>query len=204
MLTMARGRAARRGGFLTWAMLVATVFVTVLSLVTSSMPSVRLVPVDDKGTPPGYPDVDWDRWPDWGVWKRSQDQKFPLESNWTVWTPSDEVGELVRDDRCRLGHVLHAGGPEMKATAAAALAGTDSDRRHAFEPGSDGKTPLDRAADRDSAAYPLRDPASQQQRTSGTCWVCIRRRADAECRKRDFECITVIGGRVRILRRHLP
>jgi hypothetical protein len=161
---MARGRAVRRGGFLTWAMLVATVFVAVLSLVTSSVSPVRMVPVDGKGTPPGYPDVEWDRWPDWGAWQRTQQNTLYTPSNWTAWTPSDEVGERARADRCQLGNALHSGGPEMKATAAAALAGTDADRRHAFEPGADGKSPLDGAADRDAAAYPLRDPAAQRQR----------------------------------------
>ncbi|MFI5496666.1 LamG domain-containing protein [Actinoplanes sp. NPDC051859] len=38
-----------------------------------------------------------------------------------------------REDRCNIGHWLHAGGPQVKAAASAALAGTDYDRRLTYQ-----------------------------------------------------------------------
>jgi hypothetical protein len=52
----------------------------------------------------------------------------------------------------------------MRSVAAAALAGTDADRRKALTATANGKNPLELAASQDSAAYPLDDPAAKQQR----------------------------------------
>jgi hypothetical protein len=58
----------------------------------------------------------------------------------------------ARNDRCDIGHWLHVGGPEVKAVAGKALAGTDYDRRETnFAPLGSG--PLHAARSKDDETY---------------------------------------------------
>ncbi|WP_433305960.1 LamG-like jellyroll fold domain-containing protein [Actinoplanes sp. CA-030573] len=61
--------------------------------------------------------------------------------------------DTARADRCDIGHWLHAGGENVKATASAALAGTDYDRRVTYQVVGIGFHKLDEASIRDRDAY---------------------------------------------------
>ncbi|SED61683.1 hypothetical protein SAMN04489727_8597 [Amycolatopsis tolypomycina] len=73
------------------------------------------------------------------------------------------LGTQARTDRCRVGRVMHAGGPQFKAAAGAALAGSDADLRSAaygleFELGTIGD-----AYRRDGEAIVAENEASANQ-----------------------------------------
>ncbi|GLI01308.1 hypothetical protein Pa4123_65840 [Phytohabitans aurantiacus] len=78
---------------------------------------------------------------------------------WSAVVADEALADLVvtpsiaREDRCDIGHWLHAGGPKVKAIASAALAGIDQDRRVVYQ--TEGLVPhqLDEAADEDQSAY---------------------------------------------------
>jgi hypothetical protein len=78
---------------------------------------------------------------------------------WSTVLSDEALGELVvppsiaRADRCDIGHWLHAGGPEVKAVASRALAGTDYDRRAAYQAIGLSSHQLEQARVRDDDAY---------------------------------------------------
>jgi hypothetical protein len=78
---------------------------------------------------------------------------------WTGVVTDATISELTvpaseaRADRCDIGHWLHAGGEQVKATAAAALAGTDWDRRATYQHLGIGGNKLDDASNADRDAY---------------------------------------------------
>jgi len=75
------------------------------------------------------------------------------------------LSSQARTDRCDIGHWLHAGGENVKATAAAALAGSDYDRRATYQIVGIGKHKLDDASivDRDAYLAAFRALGPQQQ-----------------------------------------
>lgn len=78
---------------------------------------------------------------------------------WKEAVSEEALGELVvgpalaRADRCDVGHWLHAGGPEVKAVASTALAGTDHDRRAVYQTLGIMPHQLEVASNRDQDAY---------------------------------------------------
>ncbi|WP_328396269.1 hypothetical protein OHS70_11205 [Streptomyces sp. NBC_00390] len=62
------------------------------------------------------------------------------------------LGADARNDRCRVGRVVHYGGPEMKAAASTALSGTDADVKAAWNNWYWISGPLGEARERDEAA----------------------------------------------------
>ncbi|BFU47671.1 LamG-like jellyroll fold domain-containing protein [Krasilnikovia sp. MM14-A1004] len=79
---------------------------------------------------------------------------------------ADEVtiaAPTARADRCAVGHWLHVGGPEVKAVAAQALAGSSSDRRDSLAASTFTTNALESARFRDSDRY-LTALRAQQQR----------------------------------------
>ncbi|MFH8586500.1 hypothetical protein ACH4GP_19180 [Streptomyces celluloflavus] len=110
------------------------------------------------GAPPGFPEVEWSRWPDWSIWTNFANYTgTDYKKNWTTWnawTPSADTGEEAMADQCRVGQILHRGGPQVKTTAIAALGGNDAERHRVVVRNSAGKSPLDLANDKDWATAP--------------------------------------------------
>ncbi|MFM9613488.1 hypothetical protein [Streptomyces niveiscabiei] len=120
-----------------------------------------------QGAPPGAPDLKWGPWPEWSIWTNfgKTGDSTNRWTNWNAWTPSSAVDEESRADECRVGHVLHSGGPLVKSAVLAALAGTDADRRKALTRDSAGKTPVDIANDKDWATAPPPPGFKTEQQT---------------------------------------
>ncbi|MDQ0933375.1 hypothetical protein [Streptomyces turgidiscabies] len=104
-----------------------------------------------QAAPPGLPDLTWAPWPEWSIWTNFGKADA---NNWNTWTPSSPVAEESRADECRVGHVLHRGGPLVKDLALKALKGSEADRRKAVTRDSAGNTPIDLANDKDWATAP--------------------------------------------------
>ncbi|MFD3731611.1 hypothetical protein [Streptomyces sp. NPDC058632] len=101
--------------------------------------------------PPGFPDINWDRWPEWSIWTSFAQ---PDVTVWNAWIPSAATGEQGLADMCRLGRVLHTGGPLVKGLTKTALAGAPEDRRLALTENSTGDTPVELANSNDWATAP--------------------------------------------------
>jgi len=71
---------------------------------------------------------------------------------WVYPSRLDDGQTAPRLDRCRLGFVLQAGGPEIKKVAQAALVGTDAQMHTAADPSYWNTTPLSVAYDKDQAS----------------------------------------------------
>src|SRR4051794_5897740 len=71
---------------------------------------------------------------------------------WVYPNRLDDGQTAPRLDRCRLGFVLQAGGPEIKKVAQAGLAGTDAQMHTAADPTYWNTTPLSVAYDKDQAS----------------------------------------------------
>ncbi|MFF3584947.1 hypothetical protein [Streptomyces mirabilis] len=155
-------------------MLVVTAAATTMSLIASTADAsavagqvsaaersgaARLV---SQGAPPGLPDLKWGPWPEWSIWTNFGKADA---NNWNTWTPSSTTAEESRADTCRVGHVLHRGGPLVKSAALTALAGTDADRHKAVTQDSAGKTPIDIANDKDWATAPPPPGFNTEQQT---------------------------------------
>lgn len=153
------GRVRRAAG----QALAVTAATVTLSLIASTADASAAVARPSASDPSGAPgsgraavaraalEVKWDRWPDWSIWTNLAK---PDANNWNAWTPSSAVSEQSRADVCRVGHVLHRGGPLVKKLSVSALAGTDADRRATLLENSAGKTPIDLANDKDWATAP--------------------------------------------------
>ncbi|GHA84495.1 hypothetical protein ACIQRS_30450 [Streptomyces termitum] len=113
--------------------------------------------------PPGFPDIKWDRWPEWSIWTSFAQPDITV---WNAWIPSAATGEQELADMCRLGRVLHSGGPLVKDLTKTALAGAPADRRLALTENSAGKTPVELAnsKDWDTAPPPPGFETEQQKR----------------------------------------
>ncbi|WP_197007066.1 LamG domain-containing protein [Longispora fulva] len=91
---------------------------------------------------------------------------------WQGVLPDIAIAQLVvsadtaRADRCKVGHWLHAGGPQVKAVAGAALAGTDVDTRRVLAGFGWGFSPLEKAADADDVALRAVDTAQNDRYTA--------------------------------------
>ncbi|MFF9688810.1 hypothetical protein [Streptomyces sp. NPDC014623] len=134
----------------------------VASRTTGTRPAVTAA-ASASDVPPGFPDLKWDRWPEWSIWTNFAK---PDPVNWNTWTPSSDTGEQAQADQCRLGHVLHNGGPLVKNLAQSALEGTPQDRRNALTENSSAESPVDLANDDDwdTAPPPSGFQTEQQQR----------------------------------------
>src|SRR3954453_18215824 len=71
---------------------------------------------------------------------------------WVYPNRLDDGQTASRLDRCRLGYVLQAGGPEVKKVAQPALKGTDAQMPTAADPQYWNATPLSVAYDKDQAS----------------------------------------------------
>src|SRR5205814_8824788 len=134
---------------------------------TGSATAVPVLASGSSSTPPGMPAVQWDRWPEWNVWDNLLNTSYTNKhTSWNDWTPSTHDSEQAREDRCRVGNVLHQGGPQVRTLARTALAGTDADRRTALGGDSGQDSPIGQAAQRDWAASPPPSgfATAQQQR----------------------------------------
>ncbi|MGI5175327.1 polymorphic toxin-type HINT domain-containing protein [Dactylosporangium sp. CA-152071] len=146
------------------ASLVRKVLVVVALVALVGSTTARAVPAPDTppltntsgtGAPPGMPDVAWPLWPEWSVWDGFSNYDYTnRHTSFNDWTPSSKDGAQAREDRCRVGNVLHQGGPNVRALAAQALAGTDAQRRAALAGGSAFESPLGVAAQQDWDASP--------------------------------------------------
>ncbi|GLF94837.1 hypothetical protein [Streptomyces yaizuensis] len=159
-------RARRLGGVMRSA-IAATAAATAISLL---VPVADAAAVQSRATeprsaaggqaaasqaPPGLPDLKWAPWPEWSIWTNFYNTGNNKDwSIWNAWTPSNATGEQEQADRCRLGTVLHRGGPLVKSLAQTALKGTPADRRAALTENTSGKTPVTLANDKDWATAP--------------------------------------------------
>jgi hypothetical protein len=106
---------------------------TVVSAIALGVTSVAAPPLQGSASAADLPKVKWDRWPDWSFWAGLWDTSYAnTRTNFNLWTPSLRDGEQARADRCRIGGVLHQGGPQVRALAKTALEGADTDRRGVF------------------------------------------------------------------------
>jgi hypothetical protein len=117
------------------------------------------------------PTVHWDQWSDWSIWTGLFDTDYAsTHTNFNLWTPSTRDGEQAGADRCRIGNVLHQGGPQVRALAKSALEGSDTDRRNALTGIDSRSTPLGQAAAQDWAASP---PPAGFETDQETRWLAV-------------------------------
>lgn len=144
------GASRPRWGRASWLVAVAMVAVVGCSLATPAVAAQRRPP-----EPAGLPEVVWPQWPQWSVWTRQHNLDYADEYTlFNLYTPSSLDGEQSRQDRCRVGLVLHQGGPQVRALAQSALESSDAERRRVLAGGSARESPLGVAAARDWDASP--------------------------------------------------
>ena len=129
--------------------------VTVAAAVAVGLASVVTPPLQNSAAAAGLPTVQWSTWPQWSIWSGLFNTDYAnVHTNFNDWTPSTRDAEQSRADRCRIGVVLHQGGPQVRSLAKTALETTDTARRDALTGTEARGTPLGAAASQDWNASP--------------------------------------------------